>query len=148
MLLVGGGRALAGLCYVDNLVDTALLAVGRGDARGQAFNVCDGSEVTWRRFVDDLADGLGCARPRWSLPYGVAIGIAFALESGYRGARRATGLRTRPLLSRQAVHVMGKDQAFSNARARAVLGYEPRVDYATGLRRTVEWLREKRGLAG
>jgi nucleoside-diphosphate-sugar epimerase len=52
------------------------------------------------------------------------------------------------LLSRQAVHVMGKDQMFSNAKARAALGWEPRVDYATGLQRTVEWLREERGLAG
>jgi nucleoside-diphosphate-sugar epimerase len=148
MLLVGGGRAVAGVCYVDNLVDAALFAVSRGGARGQAFNICDGSAVTWRRFVDDLADGMGCARPRWSLPYGFALGIAFALESGYRVARRATGLRTRPLLSRQAVHVMGKDQMFSNAKARAALGWEPRVGYATGLQRTVEWLREERGLAG
>jgi nucleoside-diphosphate-sugar epimerase len=54
--------------------------------------------------------------------------------------RRTTRLTAPPLLSRQAVHVMGIDQDFSNAKARELLGWEPRVDYATGLAATLEWL--------
>ena len=42
MLLVGGGRAVAGLCYVDNLIDAAVLALHHEAAPGQAFNVSDG----------------------------------------------------------------------------------------------------------
>ncbi len=38
MLLVDRGRAVAGLCYVDNLVDAALLALRHEAAPGQAFN--------------------------------------------------------------------------------------------------------------
>jgi nucleoside-diphosphate-sugar epimerase len=37
--------------------------------------------------------------------------------------------------------VMGTDQSFSNRKARELLGWEPRVDYATGLAATVDWLR-------
>lgn len=144
MLLINGGHAVAGLCYVDNLIDAAIAALGDPAARGQAFNVSDGNDVTWMRFTADLAAGLGCAPPRWSLPYAVALGIAVSLESGYRLVRTATGLSTRPLLSRQAVHVMGKDQTFSNHKARALLGWTPRVDYATGLARTLEWLKIQR----
>ncbi len=69
MLLVDRGRAVAGLCYVDNLVDAALLALRHEAAPGQAFNVTDGLDVTWREFTDGLADGLGCSQVRWSLPY-------------------------------------------------------------------------------
>jgi nucleoside-diphosphate-sugar epimerase len=141
MLLVGGGRAVAGLCYVENLVDAAVLALRHDAAPGQAFNVTDGLDVTWRRFTDDLADGLGCSRARWSLPYPVAIGLGFALEHGYRLLRRTTGLSTPPLLSRQAVHVLGRDQDFSNRQARELLGWEPRVGYAAGLEATLAWLR-------
>ncbi len=61
MLLVDGGRAVAGLCYVENLIDAAVLALGHEAAPGQAFNVTDGLDVTWRQFTDDLAEGLGCA---------------------------------------------------------------------------------------
>jgi nucleoside-diphosphate-sugar epimerase len=45
------------------------------------------------------------------------------------------------LLSRQAVHVLGKNQDFSNRKARDLLGWEPRVGYAAGLEATLEWLR-------
>jgi nucleoside-diphosphate-sugar epimerase len=148
MLLVDGGRAIAGLLYVENLVDAAVLALREEAAVGEAFNLTDGLDVTWRRFLGDLAEGLGCPEPRWRVPYGAAWAIALALEQGYRWLRRTTGLRTRPLLSRQAVHVLGRDQDFSNRKAREMLGWEPRVSYRDGMSATIEWLREEYLAAG
>lgn len=142
MLLIDRGRAIAGLCYVDNLVDAALLAAERAGAAGQALNVSDGLDVTWKQLTDDLAGGLGCPPVRWSVPYWLAHAAGFALEHGYRGLRRTTHLQTPALLSRQAVQVLGRNQDFSNRRARDVLGWEPRVDYASGLQATLAWLRE------
>lgn len=140
MVLVGGGRAVAGLTYVDNVVDAILLAL-RAPA-GAAVDVADGLDVTWRRFADDLAAGLGLPRARWSLPLPVARALGVALEEGYRVARRATGVRTRPLLSRQAVDILGRDQSFDDVAARTVLGWEPRVGYEQGLDATLAWLRQ------
>jgi ornithine--oxo-acid transaminase len=143
MVLVGGGRSVAGLCYVDNLMDAAVLALRHEAAPGQAFNVSDGLDVTWKEFTDGLAQGLGCAQVRWSLPYWMANGIGFSLEQGYRFLRKTTRLTTPPLLSRQAVHVLGRDQSFSNRKARELLGWEPRIDYAAGLEATVAWLQSE-----
>lgn len=141
MLLVDGGRAVAGLCYVDNLMDAAVLALRHEDAPGHAFNVSDGLGITWREFTDGLAEGLGYSKVRWSLPYWMANGIGFSLEHGYRALRRTAGLSAPPLLSRQAVQVLGKNQDFSNRKAREMLGWEPRVDYPAGLEATLAWLR-------
>jgi nucleoside-diphosphate-sugar epimerase len=143
MVLIAGGRAVAGLCHVENVVDAVVLALIHGQAQGHAFNVTDGLDITWRRFLGDMADGLGCPPPRWSLPYGVAYGLGFSLELGYRLARRTTRLSTSPLLSRQAVQVLGRNQDFSNDKARKLLGWEPRVSYHEGLQTTLAWLREK-----
>ena len=140
MLLIDDGRAVAGLCYVENLIDAVVLACRDTRAPGHAFNVSDGLGVSWREFTDGLAAGLGCPAVRWSLPYGIASGVGFLLESGYRLLRGATGLRAPALLSRQAVQVLGRDQEFSTSRARELLGWEPRVDYATGLAATLAWL--------
>lgn len=140
MLLVDRGRAIAGLCYVENVIDAALLALTAGAGAGRAFNIADGLDVTWKRFTDDLAAGLGCRGARWSLPYAVASAIGFSLEHGYRALRRSTGASVPPLLSRQAVQVLGVDQDFSNRRAREALGWEPRVSYAAGLEATLAWL--------
>jgi nucleoside-diphosphate-sugar epimerase len=140
MLLVAGGRANAGLCYVENLVDAALLASEHERAGGEAINVCDGLAVSWRRFVEDLATGLGAPRPWLSLPYRPALALGLACEQGYRALRRATGVSSPALLSRQAVQVLGVDQDFSNRKARELLGWEPRVGYEDGLAATLAWL--------
>jgi ornithine--oxo-acid transaminase len=140
MLLIDSGRAVAGLSYVDNLIDAAILALHHEAAPGQAFNVTDGLAVTWKQFVDGLAEGLGCSPVRWSLPYWMANSIGVSLEHGYRLLRRATHVSTAPLLSRQAVQVLGTNQDFSNRKARELLGWEPRVAYEAGLEATLAWL--------
>jgi nucleoside-diphosphate-sugar epimerase len=143
MVLIDGGRTVAGLVYVENLVDAAVLAAAHDDAVGQAFNVTDGLEVTWRQFTNDLAHGLDYPIARWSVPFGVANSLAVVLEHGYRMLRRTAGVTTRPLLSRQAVHVLGNDQRFSNDKIRNVLGWAPRTSYAGGLEATLAWLRSE-----
>jgi nucleoside-diphosphate-sugar epimerase len=142
MLLVDGGRAIAGLTYVENLTDAAVLALREDAAPGQAFNITDGLPITWRQFLDDVADGLGCRRVRWSLPFAVAHGLALVLEQGYRLLREGARVKTRPLLSRQAVDVLGRHQDFSNQKAKALLVWAPRVDYPAGLAATLSWLQE------
>ncbi|MGH2850742.1 MAG: hypothetical protein ACRDLP_09015 [Solirubrobacteraceae bacterium] len=96
--------------------------------------------MTWKQFTDGLAEGLGCSEVRWSLPFWLANAIGFSLEHGYRALRRTTRVELPPLLSRQAVQVLGCQQDFSNRKAREVLGWAPRVDYVTGLAATVGWL--------
>lgn len=140
MLLIDGGAAVAGLVYVENVVDAALLAAVHDSAPGQAFNVTDGLGITWKEFIDDLASGIGSRPARWSLPFPVANGLAFGLEYGYRALRKAVRLHSRPLLSRQAVHVLGNHQRFSNEKIRTQLGWSPRTSYADGLAKTLAWL--------
>lgn len=144
MLLVDRGRALAGLCYVENLIDAIVLALDAPLGAAGTFNVTDGVPVTWAAFAGDLARGLGAPPVRLSLPYPLAMAIGIALEHGYRLVRARTGLETAPLLSRQAVQVLGRDQSFSAARAEELLGWKPGVGYDEGLQATLGWLRERR----
>jgi acetylornithine/succinyldiaminopimelate/putrescine aminotransferase/nucleoside-diphosphate-sugar epimerase len=144
MLLIDGGRAVAGLCFVENLLDAALAAMVNEQAAGEAFNVSDGCAVSWARLAGDIASGLGLPSPRLNLSYRVAERLGVSLEQGYRVLHRSTKLTTRPLLSRQAVQVMGIDQSFSSRKAREQLGWEPRVGYADGLAATLDWLRSER----
>ncbi len=145
MLLIDGGRHVAGLCHVENLLDAIIASLELPAAAGGTFNVTDGLPVTWRELCDALAGRLDCPRARLSLPYGAAAALALALEQGYRLLRRATGLKVPPLLSRQAVQVLGIDQSFSNRRLREQLGWRPRTGYAEGLEATVAWLHTELG---
>ena len=84
-----------------------------------------------------LADGV--IGHRRGLVLAAALGLAGSVAAGWV-LRTAGGLTTPPLLSRQAVQIMGIDQDFSTRKARELLGWEPRTDYATGLEATIEWL--------
>jgi nucleoside-diphosphate-sugar epimerase len=143
MLMVDGGRPLAGLVYVDNVVDAVLLSLDDQRAAGQAFNVTDGLDVTWKQFLTDIANGLGRRTPRWSIPYWPAHTIAHGFEHGYRALHNATGLTTKALLSRQAVQVLGRSQDFSNQKIREALGWEPRTSYQAGIEATLDWLEQE-----
>jgi ornithine--oxo-acid transaminase len=143
MLVVDGGVRVAGLCYIDNLVDAALLVLKHEGAPGQAFNISDGVKITWKQFLDNLGSGIGGKPVRLSAPYWLANALGSGLEIGYRRVRELTKLRSEPLLSRQAVQVLGHDQSFSTRKAQEVLGWSPRVDYDTGLRSTIEWLQQQ-----
>ncbi len=138
MILVDGGRAIAGLHYVENLVDLLLLAAERPAAIGMAFNASDDSTVTWRQYVDRLAQAADTAPVRLSLPYKVAYALGWAMEA----ACRPLGGRVSPPVTRQAVENTGIDQDYPAERARRMLGYTPRVSFDEGMERVARWLRE------
>ncbi|MBI5960311.1 MAG: NAD-dependent epimerase/dehydratase family protein, partial [Chloroflexi bacterium] len=68
MILANGGRAHAGLVYVDNAVGCIIRAAHTPHALGQVYNVRDEGDETWRQYVDTLAKMLGKPAPRLSLP--------------------------------------------------------------------------------
>jgi nucleoside-diphosphate-sugar epimerase len=134
--LIDGGGQNAGLCYVENLVDLLLLAASRPEAEGRAYNVCDGSDVTWRRYFSDLAQLLG-ARPPRSIPLGLAKALAAAAEALWRRSA------ARPPLTREAVNIVGAHHRLPIDRAREELGFEPRVTYQEAMRALGKYIREE-----
>jgi nucleoside-diphosphate-sugar epimerase len=138
MVHIGTGRKPAGLAYVTNVVDLLLLAAGSESSVGQAYNACDGSDVTWRQYVDRLAEIVGVSSPRVVIPYRLAYLAGWTMEKIY-GALR---IEARPLLTRMAAELFGTHQGFPIDKARRELGYEPRVDFDEGMRQVEAWLRQ------
>lgn len=138
MMHVGQGRKPAGLTYVTNVVDVLIRAADSDSSVGQAYNACDGSDVTWRQYVDRLAEIAGTPRPRVVLPYRLAYLAGWTMEKTY-GALR---IKSRPLLTRMVVELFSTHQGFPIDKARRELGYEPQVDFEEGLRRVQAWLRQ------
>jgi nucleoside-diphosphate-sugar epimerase len=138
MIHIGDGRNPAGLTYVTNVVDVIRCAGDSEKSVGRAYNASDGSRVTWRQYVDRLAEIVGVPSPRIVVPHRLAYFIGWGMERVY-GALR---IQSRPLLTRMAAELFSTDQGFSIERARRELGYEPRVDFDEGMRRVEAWLRE------
>jgi nucleoside-diphosphate-sugar epimerase len=136
---VNGGISDAGLVYVDDVVDAIELAGSHPAAEGESFNVCNNDEgIRWETFLSSLAGLLSCRYRTFNLPLSLAHFAGAACEFMYRYVLRYISAAMRPLLTRQAVQVLGIDQSFSYAKAQRLLGYRPAVSFADGLKRTID----------
>ncbi|MTD47103.1 SDR family NAD(P)-dependent oxidoreductase [Conexibacter sp. W3-3-2] len=139
-VLPGDGGGILTPVYVDDLVDCVVLALRHPDAGGRAVTAHDGSPVTAREFFGHYARMLGQGPVR-TLPAPLLRAAALAFETV---ARRTGGT---PDVTRQALTYITRRGAYPNTAARDLLGWEPRVDLAEGMRRTEAWLRDD-GLLG
>ena len=138
MIHVGSGRKPAGLAYVANVVNAIVRAAESENSKGQAYNVSDGSDITWRQYVNRLAEIVGVPHPRIVLPYRMAYLSGWALEKAYG----ALHIKSRPLMTRMTAELFGTNQGFSVNKARRDLGYEPEIDFDEGMCSVAMWLHQ------
>ncbi len=139
-VLVGDGERSAGLTYVDNLVDLLVRAARTPAAVGRIYNATDDNDITWRRYVHDLAELADTPKPK-SLPLWIAQGAAHGFETTYRWRKRSE----RPPLTRDAVDAMAAHHRLPIDKARRDLGYRPQVSYAEGMAAVAAyWAQESR----
>ena len=129
--LLGDGQGTSYPIYIDNLVDGFLLCATHPVAVNQVFNLVDDGPVTWAEYFGHFQAMLGGqpgARrvPLWMVKVGVvSLG---------------------PLVKRRnlsyAVDMLAGRGLISNQKAKDLLGWQPRVSLAEGMRRSEVWLRE------
>jgi nucleoside-diphosphate-sugar epimerase len=81
-----------------------------------------------------LADAIGAPRPRVSLPYPVAMGVAHVVERAFRLKKSAEA----PPLSPFVVKILTRDVVYDASKAVRLLGWRPQVRALDGLRREAE----------
>jgi nucleoside-diphosphate-sugar epimerase len=128
MPLIDRGRHSASLIYVDNLVDGIIRAGTYAQAAGQIYHLRDDWQVTWKRYLTDLATLIG-KKPLGNISFSVAWQIGRFMEWV------CTPLGLRPPVTRLAVGVMGRNNDVSNVKAKTELGWETRITYAESMER-------------
>lgn len=139
MLLIDGGRRRGGFIYVDDVAEAMRVAATSPRTLGEVYNLCDGAGGTWRQYVDGLADALQLKRAWLNLPYPAANALARAIELPWLVFPHLGG---RPLLTRHAVVLLGRDQEFPIAKAQAHFAFAPKIFLEEGLRRSADWLHQ------
>ena len=136
-LTVGGGRSLAGLVYVDDVVDAMTGLAHVPSAVGEAFNVVDPTPVTWRSYFDAIADAVGAPRAHLDVGPKTAMALGAVCEWGYQLMR----VRSRPLFTRHVVYLLSRNQHYDSRKLSATLPSFPRIGAARGLELTAAWLK-------
>jgi nucleoside-diphosphate-sugar epimerase len=137
---VGSGRQPLSLIYVGNLVDALYLAALKPDVVGEVFLVTDGQAITRLRMMEIICGEAGYLMPRRHVP-ALVVRAACPIIEGLWLLKRSP---EPPLVNKFRLKFMSTPLTYRIDKARSLLGYEPRVNTETGLRRTVAWFRENR----
>lgn len=128
------GRGVINHVYVDNLIQAIFLAIEK-ETYGEIFNVTDGQETSWKEYFTRLADIAGLPAP-FSMPKDE---LKIFLQLRHQGQKL---FRQKADLLPEVVDFMTRPHAYSIAKARSVLSYEPTIDLEEGMRRTQEWVQK------
>jgi nucleoside-diphosphate-sugar epimerase len=133
--MIGDGRNLVDLTYVDNVVEAMCLAMTADAAVGKTYHITnDEHALLWnqvRRILHELK--LSPPRLRISLP--AALAAAGAMEQ----VARVTGKE--PTLTRYSALILARTQTYNIAAAKRDLGYTPPISLEEGIERTLSALR-------
>ena len=136
---LAAGRTPAILDCLLNLVDVRAVAEGLIAARDRGRSgeryLLTGEDLEMRDLARRIAALAGVEAPRRRVPYRLALGVAQA------EARFAALTGRRPTAPLTGVRLAGRRVRFSNARARAELGFAP-PPVAQALADAIAWMRE------
>lgn len=140
---VGSGDNLVDISYIDNVAEAHLLAAanlaGIATANGKAYFISQGQPVRLWPWINDLFTRMEVMPVVKKVSESTAYRLGMVLEMVY-GALR---LRREPKMTRFLAEQLAKSHYFSIDRAQRDLGYQPYVSTEEGLRRTVQWLKNR-----
>lgn len=139
---IGTGEALTCPIYIDDLCAGTLAALDAPRTAGQALLLTDGSKVSWKEYCRVMYAAVGSTKKPLSLPTPLAALSARIMCLG----AKLIGAGAPPPLTSYRVEQASQDYHFSNAKARRLIGFSPRVFYEEGLHRTAQaFLQERAG---
>ncbi len=135
-VMLGRGRNYYHVTYVDDLCAGFRLCGTVPAAAGRTYILGGGEVTTLADLVRVTAEVAGRSGPRLTLP----VWPVWLAGAACEAACAPFGIR--PPLYRRRVDFFRKSRAFDIGRARAELGYAPRVGLRQGIAQTLEWYRE------
>jgi nucleoside-diphosphate-sugar epimerase len=132
-----GGDGQASVAFIDNLVDGIILAAERPEGVQQIFFLTD-AQPCWR---SELVRMIQSSLDTWAVPVRFpawSVRLAARLTESF-----SVGFGKVPIFdTHKADELLAKNWVCNIDKARTLLGYEPAVTTAEGIRRTGQWYRQ------
>jgi 2-alkyl-3-oxoalkanoate reductase len=140
--IIGDGQNRVDLTFIDNVVHAHLLAADAlakepCPAGGKAYFITNDEPVVLWEWVNGLLEKVGLS----PVEKRVSLGLASRLGKTLDGAWSALRLGGEPPITEWAAKMMATSHTFRIDGAKRDLGYAPLVSMATGLERTLPWLK-------
>ncbi|KAL1919908.1 uncharacterized protein VTP21DRAFT_1840 [Calcarisporiella thermophila] len=138
---IGNNTALSDFTYVENLAEAHLLAAEKliavEEVNGQIFNITNGTPIYFWDFAHMVWALMGIHFTPIVIPYHVSLVLAFFIEIVGEIKAKITGKAATPGLTRANIRHATRPRYLNIEKARRLLGYDPKIDLAEGLRRSL-----------
>jgi len=136
--LIDHGAGLFLHTFIENLLDGLMSALTVPQIEGEIIEITDGDNTTtWKTYLNDLAALAGKPPIKRNISKTTASLISHAMMIRYNL------FHTPPLLTPTAVHLFTNHRTVSLEKAHQLLKYSPIVDYAEGMKRIAQWLKNE-----
>lgn len=142
--IVGNGRNLVDIAYIDNVVHAHLLAADNlqttGTAAGHAFFTGQSEPVQLWEWINDLFGRMDVPQVTARITLRKARAAGWLLEKVYA----LLLINQEPKMTRFLAEQLALDHWFSKKNAQVLLGYTEQVSTEQGMEALVRWLKKNR----
>lgn len=137
--LINGGNALIDATYVENVVESLMLARSANNhALGKKYNITNGEPIILKELLKSTFAELGLPFNPKIIPYKAAYCIASLMEA----FASLPFINQEPVLTKYGVGVFSIGQTLDITAAKNDLGYKPIFTMEEGIRKFATWWRE------
>ncbi len=133
--ILGRGDALFSMVHIDDLIEGVRMAGESPSAVGRTYIIGSDEFMSLNALVNLIAEEAGVK------PLGLHLPVWPFYAAGALCEAVCEPLNIEPPIYRRRVAFFTKSRAFDISRARAELGYEPKVSLREGVRSTLAWYR-------
>jgi dihydroflavonol-4-reductase len=138
-VLPGKGNALLQFTYVDDIVQGFQRTLEKPkQSLGETFLLASDEYTTYKEMFTIVAELLEIPPPTRSIP----LTLAKAYLSLIQWNNKRKGIDDF-VMHTSLIDTMKTNRVYSNAKAKKILGFAPRYSYRAGMKKTLEWYKEK-----
>ena len=137
--IIGQGTNLIDVTYVDNVVESLILASSaERHCLGKKYNITNDEPKTLAEIIRLLFEALGREVELKIIPFKLARRMAYCLELLYR----LPFIKSEPPLTTYSAGVLALGQTLNIEAAKKDLGYKPIISIAEGMQSFAEWYKK------
>jgi dihydroflavonol-4-reductase len=138
-VLPGKGDTYIHFTYVNDITQGFLKTIEQPkQSLGETFILASDHYTTYKEMFTILAHLLNVPPPKYSIP--MALAKAYLAIVQWKNTRKGIDDF---VMHTSLVDTMKTNRAYSNVKAKKILGFSPRYTYQKGMKKTIDWYREK-----
>ncbi len=136
----GKANASFAVMYTSDVAELAILAATTDKAIGQVYNVAGPQNTRMKDLTAAMMKAQGGPKVLVTVPFTLALVGAMLIENVARLMRT----KGTPFLNRNIMLQLAKDGNLDGTKARTELGWAPQVSLEEGMRKYVQWRRNRK----